>query len=177
MLLKCGAGEDSCESLGLQGDQVNPKGNQSWMFIGRTDSEAETPILWPLDVKNWFIWKDPDAEKDWRQEMKGTIEDEMAGWHHWFNGHEFQQAPGVGYGQGSLVCCSPWGHKELDMTEQLNWTDRLLSAWKELFSVWKMKIFQYVEYYTNTCTYSHTLPICLGFLWCALLNHLVVIPL
>ena len=99
---------------------VNPKGNQSWMFIGRTEVEAETPIVWPSDVKSWLIGKDPDAGKDWRQE-KGTSEDEMVGWHHWLNGHELEQAPGDGDGQGSL-CCSPWGHKESDMTEWLNWT-------------------------------------------------------
>ena len=98
---------------------VHPKGDQSWVFIGRTDAGAETPILWPLDAKNWLIWKDPDAEKDWRQkEMTGV---EMVGWHHWLNGHEFEQAPGVGDGQGSLVCCSPWGRKESDTTERLNW--------------------------------------------------------
>ena len=100
---------------------VNPKGNQSWIFIGRTDSEA--PILLPPDVKNWLIRKDHNAEKDWRQEEEGMTEDEMVGWHHWLNGHEFQQALGVGNGQGSFACCSSWGHKELDMTEQLNWTD------------------------------------------------------
>ena len=88
---------------------VNPKGNQSWIFIGRTDAEA--PIFWPLDVKNWLIRKDPDAVKDWRQEEKGTTEAEMVGWHQRLDGHEFEQAPGVGNGQGSLVCCSPWGPK------------------------------------------------------------------
>ena len=102
---------------------VNPKGIQSWIFIGRTDSGADTIILWPPNVKNWLIWKDPDAEKDWRQEEKGTTEDEMVGWHHGLSGHEFEQALGIGDGQGSLVCCSPWGHKESDMTEQLDWTD------------------------------------------------------
>ena len=102
---------------------VNLKGNQSWIFIGRTDAEAETPILWPPDMKNWLIWKDPDAGKDWRQEEKGTTEDEMVQWHHWLNGHEFEEAPGVGNGQGSLACCSPLDHKELDMTEKLNWTE------------------------------------------------------
>ena len=86
----------------------NPKGNQSWIFIGRTDAEAETPVLWPPDVKNWLIGKDPDAEKDWRQEEKGTTEDETVGWRHQLNGHEFEQAPGDGKGQGSLVCCSPF---------------------------------------------------------------------
>ena len=102
---------------------VHPKGNQSWIFIGRTDAEAETPTLWPPDVKNWLIWKDPDARKDWRQEEKGMTKDEMVGWHHRLNWHEFEQALGAGDGQGSLVCCSPWGHKKLDMTEQLNWTE------------------------------------------------------
>ena len=105
---------------------VNPQGNQAWIFIGRTDAEAETPILWLSDVKNWLIGKDPDAGKDWRQEEKGTTEDEMVGWHHWLDGHEFQQAPGVGDGQGSLECCSPWGHKESDMTEWLNWIELIL---------------------------------------------------
>ena len=105
---------------------VNPKGNHSWIFPRRTDTEAETSILWPPDVKNWLICKDPDAGKDWRREEKGMTGDETVGWHHWLNGHEFEQAPGVGDGQGSLVCCSPWGHKELDMTEWLNWTKLLL---------------------------------------------------
>ena len=102
---------------------VYPKGNQSWIFIRRTDAEAETPILWPPDAKNWLMWKDPDAGKDWRQEEKGLTEDEMVGWHHQLDGHEFEQAPGAGDGQGSLVFCSPWGHKESDMTEQLNGTE------------------------------------------------------
>ena len=101
----------------------NPKGNQPWIFIGRTDAEAETPVLWPPDAKSWLIGKDPDAGKDWRQEEKGTTEDEMVGWHHWLNGHEFEQTPGVGDGQGGLACCSPWSCKELDVTERLNWTD------------------------------------------------------
>ena len=102
---------------------VNPKGNQSSIFIGRTDAEAETPILWPPDAKNWLIWKDPDAGKDWRGEEKGMTEDEMVGWHHWLNGHGFGWTPGVGDGQGGLACCSPWGHRESDTTEQLNWTE------------------------------------------------------
>ena len=101
---------------------INPKGNQSWIFIGRTDAEAEAPILWPLHSKNWLIGRDPDAGQDWRQEEKGMIEDEMVGWHHRLDGHEFEQALGVGDGQGSLVCCSPWGCKESDTTERLNWT-------------------------------------------------------
>ena len=103
---------------------VNPKGNQSWIVIGRTDAEAETPILWPPDVKSWLIGKDPDAGKDWRREEKGTTEDEMVGWHHQLDGHEFEQALGVGDGQKSLVCCSPWGRKESDIAERQNWTER-----------------------------------------------------
>ena len=102
---------------------INPKGDQSWIFIGRTDVEAETPILWPPDRKNWIIGKDPDVGKDWRREEKGMTEDEMVGWHHQLDGFEFEQAPGVGDGQGSLVCCSPWDRKELDTTEWLNWTE------------------------------------------------------
>ena len=101
---------------------VHPKGDQSWVSIGRTDVEAKTPILWPPDAKSWLIWKDPDAGKDWRWEKKGTTEDEMVRWHHWLNGHEFEWTLGVGDGQGSLACCSSWGHKESDMTE-LDWTE------------------------------------------------------
>ena len=101
---------------------VHPKGDQSWMLIGSTDVKAETPILWPPDAKSWLIGKDPDAAKDWRQEEKGKTEDEMVGWHHWLDEHEFEQTPEVGDGQGSLICCSPWGRKELDMTDWLNWT-------------------------------------------------------
>ena len=99
---------------------VNPKGNRSWVFIGRTDAEAEAPILWPPDTKNWLIEKDPDAGKDWGQEEKGMTEDKMVGWHQWLNWHKFEQAPGDGEGQGSLACCSPWGHKELDTSLQVN---------------------------------------------------------
>ena len=98
---------------------VNPQGNQSWIFIGRTDAEAKTPILWPPDGKNWLIVKDPDAGKDWRQE-KGMTEDETVGWHHRLNGHEFEKAPGDGEGQGSLACFSTHGRKELDTTKRLN---------------------------------------------------------
>ena len=88
---------------------VHPKGNQSWIFIGRTDADAEAPILWPPDVKNWLIRKDPDAGKDWRQEKKETAEDKMVGWHHRLHASEFEQAPGDCEGQGSLACCHPWG--------------------------------------------------------------------
>ena len=99
---------------------VNPKGNQPWIFFERTDVEAEAPILWPPDAKSQLTEKDPDAGKDWRQEEKGKTEDEMVGWHHWLNGHEFEQTPGDGEGQEGLACCSPWGHKELDTTEWLD---------------------------------------------------------
>ena len=99
---------------------ANPKGNQPWIFIGRTSAEAEALILWQPDAKNWLTGKDPDARKDWRQEEKGTTEDEMFGWHHQLNGHEFEQAPRDGERQGSLVCYSPCSCKELDMTEWLN---------------------------------------------------------
>ena len=100
---------------------VHPKGNQFLIFIGRTDTEAEAPIIWPPGEKNWLIRKDHDAGKDWRQEEKGTTEDKMVGWHHLFNGHELEQALGVGDGQGGLTCCSPWHHKESDTTEWLSW--------------------------------------------------------
>ena len=101
---------------------VHPKGDQSWVFIAKTDVDAETPILWPPDAKNWLIWKDPDAGKDWRQEEKWMRENEMIGWHQQLNGHEFGWTLGIGDGQGGLICCSPQGHKESDMTELLNWT-------------------------------------------------------
>ena len=99
---------------------VHPKGNKSWVFIGRTDAEAETLILWPPDAKSWLIGKDPDAGKDWGQEEKGTTEDKMIGWHHRLNGHGFRWILGVGDGQGDLACCGSWGHKESAMTEWLN---------------------------------------------------------
>ena len=102
---------------------VNPKGNQPYIFIGRTDAEAQAPVLWPLDAKNWLIRRYPDTEKDWRQQEKGTIEDEMV--HHWLDGHDFEQALGVGDGQRSLECYRPWGCKESDLTEQLNWLKSL----------------------------------------------------
>ena len=115
--------EKTCESpLDCREIQpVHPKGNQSWIFIERTNAEADTPVLWPPDVKNWLIWKDPDAGKDWRQEEKGMIEDEMVGWHHWLDGHEFESTPGVGDGQGGLVCCSPWVTKS--RTRLSDWTE------------------------------------------------------
>ena len=122
MLLNCGVGEDFESPLDCKEVQpVHSKGNQSWVFIGNIDSEAETPILWPPDVKNWLIGKDPDAGQDWRREEKGTTKDEMVGWHHWLDGHEFEKDLGVGDGQGNLACCSLWGCKELNTIEQLNW--------------------------------------------------------
>ena len=135
---------------------VNFKGNQSWLFIGRTDAEDEAPILWPPDAKNWFTGKDPDAGRVWRQEKKGTTEDEMVGWHHWLNRHEFEQAPGVGNGQGSLACCSPWGCKELDTTEQLNWTrDWTMATMTELILILK-------DWIKNnwSCIESRTIQFC-----------------
>ena len=138
MLLNCGVGEDSWESLGCKEIQpVHPKGDQSWVFIGRTDAKAETPILWPPHAKSWLIGKDPDAGRNWGQEEKGTTEDEMAGWHHWLDGHEFEWTLGVGDGQVSLACCNSWGRKESDMTEQLNWTElNWTEAVSYLFSHW-----------------------------------------
>ena len=125
MLLNCGVGDDLESPLDCKEIQpVHTKGNQSWIFIGRTDVEAETLMLklnsrlWPPDVKSSLIWKDPDAGKDWRWKEKKTTEDEMVGWHHQ---HEFEQPSGVGEGQGSLAYCSPWGCKESDMTQLLNW--------------------------------------------------------
>ena len=123
MFLNCGVGEDSLSSLDCKEIQpVHPKGDQSWVFNGRTDVEAETPILWPPDAKSWLIGKDPDAGKDGGQEEKGTTEDEMVGWHHWLNGHGFGWTLRVGDGQRGLACCGSWGHKESDTTEWLNWT-------------------------------------------------------
>ena len=102
---------------------VHPKGDQSWVFIGRTDIEAETPILWPPDAKSWLTGKDPDAGRDWGQEKKGTTEDEMVGWHHRLDGHGSGWTSGVGDGQGGLVCYGSWGRKESNTTERLNWTE------------------------------------------------------
>ena len=124
MLLNCGVGEDSWESPDCKEIQpVHSKGDQSWVFIGRNDAKAETPILWPPHVMSWLIGKDPDAGRDWGQEEKATTEDEMAGWHHRLHECAFEWTPGVGNGQGGLVCCSPWGHKESDTSKQLNWAE------------------------------------------------------
>ena len=129
MLLNCDAGEDSWESLGQQGDQrskeskpVNPKGNPSWILTERTDAEAEAPVLWLCDMKNWLIGNAGMLGKIESSRRGVVTEDEMVGWHHQPDEHEFEQALGVGDGRGNLVCCSPWGCKELDTTEWLNWT-------------------------------------------------------
>ena len=116
MLLNCGVGEDSWEFLGLQGDQP-------WDFFGRNDAKAETPVLWPRHAKSWLTGKDSDAGRGWEQEEKGMTEDEMAGWHHWLDGHESEWIPRVGDGQGGLTCCDSWSRKESDTTEWLNWTE------------------------------------------------------
>ena len=133
---------------------VHSKGDQSWVFIGRTDIEAETPILWPPNAKSWLIWKDPDAGKDWGREEKGTTKDEMVGWHHRLNGHGFVWTLGVGDGQGGLACCGSWSHKESDTTERLNWTkllelpnptsnaDKGIEQQELPFCCWKCKMVQ-----------------------------------
>ena len=111
---------------------VHPKGNQPWIFTRRNDAEAEVLMLWPPHTKSWLNGKDPDAEKGWGQEEKGTTEDEMAGWHHWRDGRESEWTPGVGDGQGGLECCDSWGRKESDMTERLNWTELNTILWVRL---------------------------------------------
>ena len=123
MLSNCGAGEDSWDPL--ESKPVILKRHQPWILLGRTDAEAEAPIFWPPDANSWLTVKDPDARKDWRQKEKRVTEDEIVGWHHRFNGDELGQTLGDGDGQGSLACCSPWGHEELDMTERLNWSESL----------------------------------------------------
>ena len=122
MLLNCGVGEDSWKSC-KEIQPVHPKGGQSWVFTGRTDVEAETPVLWPPRAKSWLTGKDSDAGRDWGQEEKGMTEDEMAGCHYRLNGSEFEWTPGVGDGQGGLACCDSWGRKKSDTTERLNWTE------------------------------------------------------
>ena len=124
IILNCGVREDSWESLGLQGDPTSPFWRRSALgFLWKEYAKAETPVLWPPHAKSWLIGKDCDAGRDWGQEEKGTTEDEMAGWHQWFDGRESEWTLGVCDGQGGLACCDSWGHKELDMTEQLIWSD------------------------------------------------------
>ena len=112
---------------------IHPKGNQLWVFIENTDAEA--PILWPPHAKGWLIGKDSDVGRDWGQEEKGMTEDEMAGWHHGLGGREFEWTPGVGDGQGGLACCSSWGRKESDMTEQLNWTEHIYMEFRKMVTM------------------------------------------
>ena len=127
MLLNCSVQKTLESPLHCKEIQpVHPKRHQSWVLFGKTDAEAEAPILWPPHAKNWLIGKDLDAGKEWRWE-KGTTEDEMAGWHHWLDGREFVWTPGVGDGQEYLACCDSRGRKELDTTERLNWTE--LNTW------------------------------------------------
>ena len=127
-------------------EPVHPKGDQSWVYIGRTDVEAETPILWPSEAKSWLIWKDPDVGKDWKQEEKGTTEDEVVGWYHRLNGHEFGCPPGVGDGQGGLACCGPGGHRVgHNWASELNWTE--LKEWVE-----------HLSHLLSGLTPGHTLP-------------------
>ena len=155
---------------------VSPTGNRPWIFIGGTDAEADTPILWPHEEKNQLIGKDPDAGKDWGQEEKGATEDEMVGWHHWLNGHELEQALEDGEEQGSLACCSPWDHKELDTTERPNknksltwrvltilvWKDASVRAcWNHFFqvhlSIWGQSCFLHCSH-TNSLVYLKRWP-------------------
>ena len=145
MFLNYGVGDNSWELLELKDIKpVNPKRNQSLIFVGRTDVEAETPILWPT-ADSWLIGKDPDAGKDWRHEKKGLKEDEVVGWHHWFDGHEIEQALGVGDGQETLACYCPRGHKESDTTERLNWTDLIYKINKDLL----YSTGNYIQYLVN----------------------------
>ena len=127
--------------------------------LQRTDAKAETPILWPLRVKSWLIGKDPDAGRDWGQEEKGTTEDELSGWHHWLDGHEFQWTLGVGNEQGGLACCNSWGRKESDTTERLNWTEGWSSGFRKLRVGWDL------------CWVF----VCLFFLWWARLSEMVIL--
>ena len=115
---------------------VHSKGDQPWVFFGRNDAKAETPVLWPPHAKSWLIGKDPDAGRNWGQEEKGMTEDEMAGWHHRLDGREFEWTPGVGDGQGGLACCNSWGCKESDTTEWLNWTEHTEYTHTQYFSTY-----------------------------------------
>ena len=142
MLLNCGVGEDSWESLDCKEIKpVHPKGNQSWIFTGWTEAKVETPIFWPPNAKKWLIGKNPDVGKDWRQE-KGITEDEKFGSHLWLDRHEFEQAPGVADGQWGLACCGPWGRKESDTTERLNWTELNWDVHWQMWNIYR------VEYYS-----------------------------
>ena len=134
MLLNCGVGEDSWDPLDCKEIQsVHSKGDQSWVFFGRNDAKAETPVLGPPHAKSWLIGKDSDAGRDWGQEEKGMTEDEMAGWYHQFDGLEFGWTLGIGDGQGGLACCNSWGREESDRTKRLKWTE-LKASQKQMSS-------------------------------------------
>ena len=126
---------------------VHSEGDQSWDFSGRNDAKAETQVLWPPHAKSWLIGKDSDAGRDWGQEEKGTTEDDMAGWHHWLDGHESQWTPGVGDGQGGLACCDSWGRKESDTTERLIWSESVQRVFMFLFkeNAWKNTYYKFVN--------------------------------
>ena len=160
MLLNCGV-EKTLESP-LDCKEIQPvhsKGDQSSVFIGRTDVEAETPILWPPNAKSWLIWKDPDAGEDWGQKEKATTEDEMVGWHHWLNGHGFGWTPGVGDGQRGLAYCGSWGRKELDTTERLDWILLVQS------NCWFLTCINFSQEEGKMVWYSHLLKIFHILLW------------
>ena len=160
VLRKTGESPLDCKEI----KPIHPKGNQPLKFIRRTDAEAEAPILRQSDVKCWLIGKDPDAGKDWRQEEKGTIENEMAGWHHWLNGYVLEQALGDGGGQGSLASCSPWGFKEPDTTEQLNSNNKIYSRYFSwifvcyyLFYAGSFIFVNHIHVYQYICSYCFCL--------------------
>ena len=161
---------------------VNPKGNEPWIFIGRTDAEAETPIFWPPDSKNWFFGKDPDAGKDWRQEEKGTTEDEMVGWHHRLDGRKFELAPGVVDGQGSLVYCSPWGSPTVrpHWATELEHKPQLYGArWPEggALTLWEEAALQARRFFSEySWANGNPRALCLA-LWSSFLHSKRVLPL
>ena len=143
---------------------VHSEGDQPWDFFGKNDAKAETPVLWPSHAKSWLIGKDCDAGRDWGQEEKGTTEDEMPGWHHWLDGREFEWSPGVGYGLVCLACYDSWGHKELDTTEQLNWTELN----------WTVTHFLYGNSLTVKDIFKSTVEITLCFVLTKTLNYAVL---
>ena len=136
---------DDIYHLLMEIQTVHSKGDQSWVFFGRNDAKAETPVLWLPHAKTWLTGKDSDAGRDWGREEKGMTEDEMAGWHHWLDGREFEWPPGVGDGQGGLVCCDSWGNKESDMTEQLNWTELNVFLCNHYIYLEEMSVFNFYE--------------------------------
>ena len=132
---------------------VHSEGDQPWVFFRRNDAKAETPVLWPPHAKSWLIGKDSDAGRDWGQEEKRITEDEMAGWHHWLNGHEFEWTPGVGDGQGGLAWCDSWGRKESDTTEQPNWTELNWRKYRHWFNtfIWKSGLHHHYTHFQPQC--------------------------